>query len=97
MISEVDATLVNGVLQPDQALPLPDRVRVHLTIEVIADRRSLARESWQAIRDRLKDRPLHFGAGHLTRDEMHERGCVDCFAFPRQIPTTATVGLRARL
>lgn len=73
MISEVDATLVNGVLQPDQALPLPDRVRVHLTIEVIADRTSLARAAWQAIQDRLRDRPLHFGAQRLTRDEMHER------------------------
>ena len=73
MMAEVDATLVNGFLQPDQALPLPDRTRVHLTIEVIADRTSLACEAWQAIQDRLKDRPLHFGAVHLTRDEMHER------------------------
>ena len=73
MIAEVDATLVNGFLHPDQALPLPDQARVHLTIEVIADRRSLAREAWQAIQDRLRDRPLHFGAHHLTRDEMHER------------------------
>jgi len=35
MITHVDATLTNGVLKPDQPLPLADQTRVRLTIEPI--------------------------------------------------------------
>jgi hypothetical protein len=35
MTTQVTATFVNGILKPDQTLPLPDQTRVRLTIEPI--------------------------------------------------------------
>ena len=37
MTTRVDATLTNGLLKPDQPLPLPDRARVRLTVEPIEE------------------------------------------------------------
>jgi predicted DNA-binding antitoxin AbrB/MazE fold protein len=74
MISQITATFVNGILKPDQALPLADQTRVKLTIEPIQDwslDASLA--AWEAIKAQLRQRPLHFGGQRYTRDELHER------------------------
>jgi hypothetical protein len=71
---EVTATVVNGVLKPDHALSLAEQTRVKLTIEPIqAWSPETARAAWQAIQARLKERPIHGGGLHLTRDQLHER------------------------
>src|SRR5687767_11284269 len=36
MITQVEATLTNGVLKPDKPLPFADQTRVRLTVEPIA-------------------------------------------------------------
>src|SRR5438132_12473863 len=74
MITHVDATLTNGVLKPDQPLPLADQTRVHLTIEPIEGwSREKALAAWEAILNRLKERPIHGGGRRYSRDELHER------------------------
>lgn len=73
MIARVDATLVNGVLKPDQNLQLPDQSRVHLTIEAITAQTKSA-DAWTSILARLKLRPLHLGAKRITREELYDRG-----------------------
>jgi predicted DNA-binding antitoxin AbrB/MazE fold protein len=77
MITQIEATLIDGVLKPDQPLPLPDQTRVRLTIEAITPIEEWspekARAAWEAIQQRLRERPIHGGGVHYTRDELHER------------------------
>jgi predicted DNA-binding antitoxin AbrB/MazE fold protein len=74
MVTQVNATFVNGVLKPDEALPLAEQSRVRLTIEPIMDwsqERAIA--AWEALKARLRERPIHGGEKRFTRDELHER------------------------
>ena len=74
MITQVNATFVNGILEPDEALPLAEESRVRLTIEPIEDwsqERAIA--AWEALKARLRERPIHGGEKRFTRDELHER------------------------
>jgi hypothetical protein len=74
MTTQVMATLVNGMLKPDEALPLPDQARVKLTIEPIGEwSPESASAAWEAIKARLRERPIHGGGKRFTRDELHER------------------------
>jgi predicted DNA-binding antitoxin AbrB/MazE fold protein len=74
MTTRVDATLTNGVLKPDQPLPLPDQARVRLTVEPIEEwSPEKARAAWKALLARLKERPINSGGLRFTRDELHER------------------------
>jgi len=73
MTTHVSATLIDGMLKPDKAIALPDQTRVHLTIVPIAERPTTPAEAWQAIKARLRERPIHAGGLHYTRDELHER------------------------
>jgi hypothetical protein len=74
MTTQVTATVVNGVLKPDQALPLAEQSRVRLTIEPIeGGSPTAAVAAWESIKARLQARPLHFGGVRYTRDELHER------------------------
>jgi hypothetical protein len=75
MITQVEATLIDGVIKPDR--PLPDQTRVRLTVEAMTSIEEWspekARAAWEAIRQRLKEHPLHFGGKKFTRDELYER------------------------
>lgn len=74
MTTQVTATFVNGMLKPDQALPLPDQSRVRLTIEPIEEwtpEGGLA--AWESLKALIRERPLHLGGKRYTRDELHER------------------------
>lgn len=74
MSTRIDATLINGVLKPDQPVPLPDQSRVRLTIEPIEEwSAAKAMAAWQRILARLEERPIHGGGVRYTRDELHER------------------------
>jgi predicted DNA-binding antitoxin AbrB/MazE fold protein len=74
MTTQITATFVNGMLKPDQTLPLADQTRVKLTIEPIQQSSpEAALEAWEAIKAQLRERPLHFGGQRYTRDELHER------------------------
>jgi hypothetical protein len=75
MTSQVTATVVGGMLKPDESLQLAEQTRVRLTVEPISQTppRITAQEAWQAILARLKERPIHGGGARYTRDELHER------------------------
>jgi len=74
MTTQIEATVTNGVLKPDQPLALPEQTRVRLTIEPMeAWSPEKARAAWEAIQARLKERPIHGGGMHFSRDELHER------------------------
>jgi hypothetical protein len=72
MTTQVTATVVNGMLKPDQTLPLADQTRVKLTIEPLAEQLE-AMEAWQSLKAWIRQRPFHGLGRHMTRDELHER------------------------
>ncbi len=74
MATQVIATVVNGMLKPDQALPLAERSRVRVTIEPIDDwTPEKGRAAWEALQAFLKEHPINSGGLRYTRDELHER------------------------
>ena len=73
MKTQAVATVENGQLTLDEPLVLPDRSRVYLTVEPISGARNDPVTAWQALRQRVRDRPVHSGGLHFTRDELHER------------------------
>lgn len=72
MKEELTATVVGGLLRPDERLSFPDQTRVKLTIETI-DGATDAATAWEALKARLGRRPVHGGGKHFTREELHER------------------------
>ena len=74
MTTQMTATVVNGMLKPDQALALPEKARVRLTIEPFEEwSPEAARAAWEALQARLKEHPIDSGGVRYTRDELHER------------------------
>jgi hypothetical protein len=74
MTTQMTATVVGGMLKPDQPLPLADQSRVRLTIEPIDDwSPEKARAAWESLQARLKEHPIDSGGVRYTRDELHER------------------------
>jgi hypothetical protein len=72
MSTQVTATFVNGMLKPDESLPLAEQARVRLTIEPLSEQPDPI-EAWQSLKAWIKQKPLHGLGRHLTRDELHER------------------------
>jgi hypothetical protein len=73
MTTQMTATVVGGMLKPDQALPLAEHTRVNLTIEPI-DQNGEPAAAWEALKARLRQRPIHALGKRFTREELHERG-----------------------
>jgi len=74
MTTQVTATVVGGMLKPDEALPLAEQTRVKLTIDAIEDwSREKALAAWADLNARLRERPIHGSGVRYTRDELHER------------------------
>lgn len=72
MSMQVTATVVGGMLKPDQSLALAEHTRVQLTIEPLVERLE-SMEAWQSLKAWIHQNPLHGLGRHLTRDELHER------------------------
>ena len=72
MTADLTATVDNGVLRPDVALPFPDQTRVKVRIETIAGAADAA-SAWEALKARIRLRPVHAGGKRFTREELHER------------------------
>ena len=72
MTTQVTATVVNGMLKPDQALPLAEQTRVQLTIEPLVERPDPA-TGWASLKAWIQQHPLHGLGRRLTREELNER------------------------
>jgi hypothetical protein len=72
MTTQVTATVVGGMLKPDQSLALAEHTRVQLTIEPLVENCDPA-AAWASLQARLRQRPIHAAGLHFTRDELHER------------------------
>ena len=72
MIAEMTATVENGILKPDGALPFPDQARVKLTIETV-ELENQALEAWNRLQTLIDQHPVVGLAGKFSRDELYER------------------------
>lgn len=72
MTTQVTATVIDGMLRPDQSLPLADHTRVRLTIEPLVEGLE-PMEAWRSLKTWIRQNPLHGLGRRLTRDELHER------------------------
>jgi hypothetical protein len=73
LTTHVTATVIGGMIKPDESLDIADHTRVNLTFEPLSDHLD-PREAWQSLKAWIRKTPVH-GRGHrLTRDELHERG-----------------------
>jgi hypothetical protein len=71
MALETIATVENGLLRPEVALPFHDGAQVRLTIETEWDSEKAMR-AWERLKELLKQRPIVSGL-RFSRDELHER------------------------
>lgn len=73
MTTRVTATVVNGMLKPDEALPLADQSRVRLTIEPVEE---VAGEGTVCVgisAGSPERASIHGGGVRYTRYELYER------------------------
>ena len=73
MIETTTGTVVNGMIQLDKPLLLPDQTPVAVTVESLASAHADGLLAWQSIQRRLQQRPINSGGLKFTRDELHER------------------------
>lgn len=81
MKQTLKATIVNGALQLDGPLDMPDRSRVEVTIEDRADVTTEAeptppgerQKAFERFRKLTEEQPLHLGGNRFTREQLHER------------------------
>jgi hypothetical protein len=72
MTTQITATVIGGMLKPDERLELADNTRVNLTIEPLGKPQQPL-EAWKALKTWIRDNPLHGLGRRMTRDELHER------------------------
>lgn len=65
----ITATIVNGLLKPDQPLSFPPHSRVRVAIQTL----DTVEDAWQKLQQLLKDAPINSGGEVMTRDQLHER------------------------
>jgi ribosomal protein S10 len=72
MIARIGGTVVDGMLELDEPVPLPPNTRVTITIEPVSesDQRQAA---WERFHRRIRERPLHLGVRDWTREGLYER------------------------
>ncbi|MHC4876237.1 MAG: hypothetical protein ACYTGL_07050 [Planctomycetota bacterium] len=80
MKKEVSGTLVDGVVQLDEAVDLPNNTRVQISLEPVADQPdsapfdpAAARAAFESFRRRCTERPVHSDGERFSRDDLHER------------------------
>jgi hypothetical protein len=64
---------MNGGLELDQRLDLPDQSRVRVAIEPLESWKTRVSAGWQSLKEFCELHPVHSGGRRYTRDELHER------------------------
>lgn len=73
MKTETTGTLVDGAVQLDEAIDLPNHCRVSVSISPIEFDPDKSHIALAAFLNRTEERPIHSGGIRFTRDELHER------------------------
>jgi hypothetical protein len=72
MISEITATVDNGILRPDVAIPFPDQTRVKLTIEAV-EPQNQPLEAWNRFEQLVREKPIPGLAQNFSREGVYVR------------------------
>lgn len=77
MNTELEATVIDGALELDYPVALPNQTRVRVSVEPVSisskwKNRGRA-TGWSAMKRRIQERPIHAAGLRFTRDELHER------------------------
>ena len=73
MKTETTGTLVDGVVQLDGPIDLPNHCRVSVSVRPIEYDPEKAQSALESFLKRTEERPVHSGGVRFTRDELHER------------------------
>ncbi len=73
MKMETTATVVDGGLDLDVPLTLPDQSRVRVAVEPLDNWRARFKTGLQEWKAYCQLHPVHAGRRRFTRDELHER------------------------
>lgn len=77
MTTRTTATVVDGQLQLDQPLPLPNQSRVNVVVESAtetpADWRERMTQGLESLQKLVAEHPIGSGGVRFTREELHER------------------------
>ena len=79
MIIQVGATVVDGGLQLDQPVDLPNHSRVTITIapaaaaEIDPPTDAERRAAWERLKTWIDTHPVHGGGQKFNRDELYDR------------------------
>lgn len=72
MIAQLTATVENGLLKLDAALPFPDQTRVKLTVQSLGSEGD-TQARWQALLAKFDERPILGTESRYTREELYDR------------------------
>lgn len=72
MTTEITATVENGILRPDVALPFPDQTRVKLIIQLV-ESENQTWVAWKAFLAKIDENPIIGDGMPFNRDELYER------------------------
>jgi hypothetical protein len=73
MNEQVMGTVVDGAVELDSPLQLPNQTRVLVKVELVAPTTKATESGWEAMERLIRERPIHLGGVRYTRDELHER------------------------
>jgi hypothetical protein len=75
MLAQITGTVIDGGLELDQPVKLPNNTRVSVTVKAVAPAVPAAQTEagWSAWKRRITERPVHAAGLHFSRDELHER------------------------
>lgn len=75
MQAQITATVIDGGLELDHPLELPDSTRVLITFSSVSATPPAIRgeTGWSAMKRRIQERPVHVAGLHFSREELHER------------------------
>jgi hypothetical protein len=73
MKTETTATVLDGALELDAPLELPNRSRVRVAVEPLENWRARFEAGLNEWKAYCEQHPVHSGRQHFTRDELHER------------------------
>ena len=74
MKTELTGTVVDGGLQLDERVDLPEESRVHVLIQPISAPSSRWAAAMEDLKRLCREHPINSGGLRYTREELHERG-----------------------
>jgi predicted DNA-binding antitoxin AbrB/MazE fold protein len=73
MDGEIPVTYSNGVLRPDEELPLPDGSRLTVSVRPGGPTPESRQKAWDLIDRIRREKLIRLRGGRFTRDDLYDR------------------------